>query len=71
MTSQPITFGVYPNYLNFVVKVLGTFKLLQEKKLECIDDSLQKYSPEFSVKNPFNKDSITIRWVIGIRILQS
>ena len=63
--NQWITFNVHFYSMRHIVyrfvKVLVTFKLLQQKKLHCLDDPLQKYFPEFRVKNPFNSDTITIR----------
>ena len=42
--------------------------MLQQKKLDCLDDPLQKYFPGFSVKNPFNSDAITIRYANSISL---
>ena len=38
-----------------------TFKLLQDKEIDCLDDPLEKYFTKFYIDNPFNNDAITIR----------
>eukprot|EP00794_Sanderia_malayensis_P003697 gene3697-4217_t len=47
-----------------VTKVLTTImmqKLFEEDKITNLDDPVNKYLPEFSVKNPFNKEKVTLR----------
>ncbi|XP_028397724.1 beta-lactamase-like protein 2 [Dendronephthya gigantea] len=48
-----------------LLTVLLTFKLLQDKRLDCLDDPLKKYLPEFSVKSVNIKDSVTIRQILS------
>ncbi|XP_046852085.1 putative beta-lactamase-like 1 [Xenia sp. Carnegie-2017] len=51
-----------------VVKILTvvlTFKLLKENKITNLNDPLRKYEPNFIIKNPFNKEDITIRQILA------
>ena len=42
-------------------------KLYEEGKLR-LDDPVKKHVPEFSVKNPFNKEQVTLRYKRCYRI---
>ena len=44
----------------FYFQTFMLHKLFEEGKLR-LDDPVNLYEPEFSVKNPFNKEQITLR----------
>ncbi|KAJ7370844.1 Putative beta-lactamase-like 1 [Desmophyllum pertusum] len=44
-----------------VFAVLLMFKLYEEGKIASIDDPLSKYAPDFTIKNPYTNDNITLR----------
>lgn len=48
-----------------LLTILTTFKLVEDRKIDCLDDPLRKYAAKFSVKNPFNDDIITIREILS------
>lgn len=37
-------------------------KLFENRTIYSLDDPVKKYIPEFSVKNPFNNEQITLRY---------
>lgn len=44
-----------------IFPVLLLFKLFEQGVISSVDDPLNKYVPDFSIKNPFSKDNITLR----------
>lgn len=47
-----------------IFPVLLIYKLFEEGIIGSIDDPLNKYFPEFHIKNPFTNDNITMREII-------
>lgn len=43
-------------------QALFVFKLLEQGRINCLDDAFELYEPRFQVQNPFNQQKITIRW---------
>ena len=41
--------------------MLLLFKLYEEGVISSVDDPLNKYVPDFAIKNPFSKDNVTLR----------
>lgn len=57
------TVGRHSEHNSLEIRLLQTFmlhKLFENGKLR-LDDQVQKHLPEFSVKNPFNNENITLR----------
>ena len=44
-----------------IFPVLLLFKLFEQGVISSVDDPLNKYVPDFAIKNPFSKDNITLR----------
>lgn len=44
-----------------IFPVLLLFKLYEKGVISSVDDPLNKYVPEFEIKNPFSKDAVTLR----------
>ncbi|KAL9960126.1 hypothetical protein ACROYT_G033535, partial [Oculina patagonica] len=46
-----------------IFPVLLVYKLYEDGMIGSIDDPLSKYVPEFSIRNPFSRDNITLRQI--------
>ena len=44
-----------------IFPVLLLFKLYEQGVIASVDDQLNKYVPDFAIKNPFSKDNVTFR----------
>lgn len=44
-----------------IFPVLLLFKLYEQGVISSVDDPLNKYIPEFTIKNPFSKDNVALR----------
>lgn len=44
-----------------IFPVLLLFKLYEQGVISSVDDPLNKYVPDFAIKNPFSKDNVTLR----------
>lgn len=44
-----------------IFPVLLLFKLYEQGVISSVDDPLSKYVPEFSIRNPFSRDNVTLR----------
>jgi len=44
-----------------IFPVLLLFKLYEEGVISSVDDPLNKYVPDFAIKNPFSKNNVTLR----------
>ena len=56
-----------------IFPVLLLFKLYEQGIVSSVDDPLNKYVPEFGIKNPFGKDNVTLRQLanqVGIYFVQ-
>ena len=61
-TNTPDSNTVYRvGSITKIFPVLMLFKLFEEGVISSIDDPLNKYVPEFAIKNPFSKDDVTLR----------
>ena len=48
-----------------IFTVLLVYKLYEDGLIGSLDDPLKKYIPEFSIRNPFTKDDITLRQIVS------
>lgn len=48
-----------------IFTALFVFKLLEQGRINCIDDAFELYEPRFQVQNPFNQQKITIRQILS------
>lgn len=55
--EKRISFAVYVG----VLQALIVYKLLDEGKIATLDEQVNKFDPDFKIKNPFNNHQITLR----------